>query len=265
MFGFIENAVNQRLQTAQVAADVEQALIDSIGEQFPTARVIGCLFHWKQAIRRRMMALYFSHTEISIVMEVGIIDMLTVIPPADIDPAGLRYVESQVRRRCREEGVQYSTERWTCFWAYFRRTWLVLFAVDMWNVHEMDLDIVSRTNNPLERFNRELNAAIPSAHPSLAAFVGTIDGLSQRYVRLLNDIINRRTVAPQQGAVVLPVPVQLTRQRTQRRQQGGAQLRQQGQARRGRRQRCATQRGTSTTSARSTQRGRRAMRSAAAA
>ncbi|KAG6971717.1 hypothetical protein JG688_00004306 [Phytophthora aleatoria] len=55
----------------------------------------------------------------------------------------------------------------------------------MWNVHGMDLDIVSRTNNPLERFNRELNAAIPSAHPSLAAFVSTIDGLSQRYLFFL--------------------------------------------------------------------------------
>ncbi|KAG6950106.1 hypothetical protein JG688_00014316 [Phytophthora aleatoria] len=49
----------------------------------------------------------------------------------------------------------------------------------------MSLNIVSRTNNPLERVNRKLNAAIPSAHPSLAAFVGTIDDLSKRFVFFL--------------------------------------------------------------------------------
>ncbi|KAF1787708.1 hypothetical protein GQ600_14309 [Phytophthora cactorum] len=49
----------------------------------------------------------------------------------------------------------------------------------------MSLNIVSRTNNPLERVNRKLSAAIPSAHPSLAAFVGTIDDLSKRFVFFL--------------------------------------------------------------------------------
>ncbi|ETO61478.1 hypothetical protein F444_20515 [Phytophthora nicotianae P1976] len=53
--------------------------------------------------------------------------------------------------------------------------------VDVWNVHEMDLDIVSRTNNPLERFNRELNGAMPSAHSSQPAFVSTIDGATYDY------------------------------------------------------------------------------------
>ncbi|EGZ11310.1 hypothetical protein PHYSODRAFT_338030 [Phytophthora sojae] len=90
---------------------------------------IGCLFHWKQAIRRRMIALHLPAREIGIAMEVGVLDMLTVVPPAD------------------------------------------------------------------------------------------------RYVRLLNDITNRRAGSPQQGVVQLPVPVPLTRQGAQRRQ-----------ARRGRRQ-----------------------------
>ncbi|OWY96799.1 hypothetical protein PHMEG_00032843 [Phytophthora megakarya] len=39
-----------------------------------------------------------------------------------------------------------------------------------------------RTNNPLERFNREINAALTAPHPSLPAFVSIIQVLSQRYV-----------------------------------------------------------------------------------
>ncbi|OWZ03038.1 hypothetical protein PHMEG_00025299 [Phytophthora megakarya] len=215
MFGFIADAVGQPLKPAQVVVDFEQALIDSVEARFPTVRVIGCLFHWKQAIGKRMVVLHFPLLRL---MEVGIMDMLTVIRPDDVDLAGIRFVERRIRSRCREETIQYSTERWLLFWVYFRRTWLVLFPVNVWNVHGMDLQIVSRTNNPLERFNRELNAAITAPHPRLSAFVGMIEVLSRRYVRLLDDITNRRAVAPQQGAIQVPVTVELTRQGTVRRQ-----------------------------------------------
>jgi hypothetical protein len=218
MFRCIADAMGQAPRPAQVVVDFQQALIDSVGVSYPDARVIGCFFHWKQAIKRRMVALHLPAPEISIAMEVGVLDMLTVVPPAEVDPLGLAFVQRRIGERCREDGVHYSSERWSTFWAYFRRTWLRLFPVNVWNVHAMNLQVVSRTNNPLERFNRELNAAISSPHPSLAGFIGSIDSLSQRYVRLLNDITNRRAVAPQQGVVRLPVAVPLTRQGTQRRQ-----------------------------------------------
>ncbi|POM58719.1 Hypothetical protein PHPALM_36597 [Phytophthora palmivora] len=201
-------------QPAQIVSDFEQALIDSTGERYPDARVIRCLFHWKQAIRMRMLALHISLTEISIAMEVGVLDMLTVLPSTDVDPAGIRFVQRKIRRRCREVNTDYSDDHRSQFWVYFRRIWLILFPV--WNVYGMDLQVVSRTNNPLERFNRELNAAISTPHPSLSAFVGNIEGLSRRYVRLLDDITNRAT-APPQGVVQIPIPIGLTRQGKQRR------------------------------------------------
>ncbi|EGZ27673.1 hypothetical protein PHYSODRAFT_402590, partial [Phytophthora sojae] len=83
------------------------------------------------------------------------------------------------------------------------------FPVDVWNVYGMDLGVVSRTNNPMERFNRELNAGIAAPHPSIPAFVSTIDTLSRRYVQLLGDISNRRAVAPAHGEIELPVAVDL--------------------------------------------------------
>ncbi|EGZ11756.1 hypothetical protein PHYSODRAFT_517476, partial [Phytophthora sojae] len=58
LFRFVADAAGQPLRPAQVVVDFEQALIDAVGENFPTARVIGCFFHWKQAIRRRMIALH---------------------------------------------------------------------------------------------------------------------------------------------------------------------------------------------------------------
>ncbi|EGZ16351.1 hypothetical protein PHYSODRAFT_334540 [Phytophthora sojae] len=157
---FMNDCTGSRLQPGSVVCDFEAALIDSVTDQFPHARVIGCLFHFKQVIRRRMMKLRIRPQEISIAMEVGVLDMLTVIVPAHVDPHGINYVSELIMSRCRTEEIEYSAVEWDRFWKYFRRTWINIFPVDVWNVYGMDLGVVSRTNNPLERFNRELNAAI---------------------------------------------------------------------------------------------------------
>ncbi|OWZ09267.1 hypothetical protein PHMEG_00018059 [Phytophthora megakarya] len=60
------------------------------------------------------------------------------------------------------------------------------------NAHDVDEAIVSRTNNPLERFNRKINAALPSPHPSLPAFVAMIQVLSQRHVDRIDDMAKCR-------------------------------------------------------------------------
>ncbi|OWZ06641.1 hypothetical protein PHMEG_00021078 [Phytophthora megakarya] len=70
----------------------------------------------------------------------------------------------------------------------------------------MDTRIVARTNNPLERFNRKMNAAIDATHPSLPAFISVVDSLSQRYVQLLSDITNRRAAVPRREPLKLSVP-----------------------------------------------------------
>ncbi|KAE9289805.1 hypothetical protein PF001_g19873 [Phytophthora fragariae] len=147
--------------------------------------------------------------EITIAMEVGVLDMLTVVVPEHVDPHGINFVTELIMGRCRTVGIEYSTVSWARFWVYFRKTWINTFSVDVWNVFGMDLNIVSRTNNPLERFNRELNAAIAAPHPSIPAFISTIDTLSRRYVQLLNDISNRRAIAPVHGAINLPDAVDL--------------------------------------------------------
>ncbi|EGZ27674.1 hypothetical protein PHYSODRAFT_321435 [Phytophthora sojae] len=111
-----------RLQPGSVVCDFEAALIDSVTDQFPHARVIGCLFHFKQATRRRMMKLRIRPQEISIAMEVGVLDMLTVIVPAHVDPHGINYVSELIMSRCRTEEIEYSAVGWDRFWKYFRRT-----------------------------------------------------------------------------------------------------------------------------------------------
>ncbi|OWY92011.1 hypothetical protein PHMEG_00039152 [Phytophthora megakarya] len=62
---------------ASVTCDFEAALIKGIRDQFPGIHVIGCLFHWKQAIRRKLMDLRFSANHISEEMTPGVLGILT--------------------------------------------------------------------------------------------------------------------------------------------------------------------------------------------
>ncbi|GMF33514.1 unnamed protein product [Phytophthora lilii] len=78
---FIIQAADEQLEPAEFICDFERALINAVQIQFPAADIIGCLFHFKQAVRRRMKTLGISKRATSIAMESGVLDMLTVITP----------------------------------------------------------------------------------------------------------------------------------------------------------------------------------------
>ncbi|DAZ95483.1 TPA: hypothetical protein N0F65_001963 [Lagenidium giganteum] len=105
----IVQATDQNLSPVQVVCDFETGLIDAIQVQFPDAKVGGCLFHFKQAIRRKMMKCRLSTSEIGIAMRPGV--MLTVIPPEYVD-RGVRWVKATIKSLCSEK-------RWQGFWRYF--------------------------------------------------------------------------------------------------------------------------------------------------
>lgn len=82
-----------------ISCDFEVALINSITEQFPETFIagiyffyihifqfllLGCLFHFKQALRRKMIKCKIPHNEILSAMVPGMIDLLCLVPPDEI-------------------------------------------------------------------------------------------------------------------------------------------------------------------------------------
>ncbi|ETK96705.1 hypothetical protein F441_00681 [Phytophthora nicotianae CJ01A1] len=60
---------------------------------------------------------------------------------------GIRYVRSLIDES-RAKG------KWNDFWRYFVKTWVERYDATTWNVQEMvryEVDIINRTNNPLEK------------------------------------------------------------------------------------------------------------------
>jgi hypothetical protein len=64
--------------------------------------------------------------------------------------------------------------------------------------------IVARTNNALERFKREMNAAFATPHPNMATFVTTIEELSRRHVSLIEAARGRRVAHRPVETIILP-------------------------------------------------------------
>ncbi|KAG3118671.1 hypothetical protein PI124_g4084 [Phytophthora idaei] len=77
------------LEPATVTCDFEHGLMNAITEQFPLLKIVGCLFHWKQELRRKMVELRIARPQISAVLRPGVIDVLTIIPVDQIADKGI--------------------------------------------------------------------------------------------------------------------------------------------------------------------------------
>ena len=91
----------------------------------------------------------------------GVIDLLCVIPHAEVVKYGISFVRSLI-----EDGLDKNDiERWDHFWAYFIRQWVNKTGIYKWSIVDVDgslVDLVNRTNNALENYNRFFGNLFPS-------------------------------------------------------------------------------------------------------
>ncbi|KUF91609.1 Hematopoietic prostaglandin D synthase [Phytophthora nicotianae] len=186
-----------QVEPRYVMCDFELGLVNAVRQQFAGVPIVGCLFHWKQALRRKLIDLRIPKETVSHVMASGAIDVLTVIPIDEIAEKGI----PSVRSRVDESGHRV---KWDTFWRYFKRTWMRTYDPALWNVNAISetMDIVNRTNNALERFNRDLNESFSSAHPNLLPFMAVIKQKSKDHVELIEDIRHHRQEAPPHGNLI---------------------------------------------------------------
>ena len=90
--------------------------------------LIGCLFHFKQAIRRHMVTVIQFTTGVASFM-MDVIDVLTIIPPEEVATKGLWYVLSKF-------DLDEDSDKWYHFVKYMFKTWIDgYYAIADWNVY----------------------------------------------------------------------------------------------------------------------------------
>ncbi|OWZ19629.1 hypothetical protein PHMEG_0006081, partial [Phytophthora megakarya] len=203
-FHCVQVTTGMAMQPGTITCDYERAVINAVRDQFPESTIVGCLFHFKQAIRRRMQKLSIPAAEISTAMGRGVLDLLTVLPHEQIDPRGIEHVTDRIKDLTAEREIEYSERKWAAFCVYFRRTWIEMIPPKLWNVRGIARRLINRTNNLLERYNRELDNAFTAARPNIPTFVGVLERIAHHYVTLLDDITHSRARPPPHGDYFVP-------------------------------------------------------------
>ena len=78
-----------------VGVDYERASFLMVGLHFPETRLIGCLFHFKQAGRKKMVNFGILENQIKFAMRRGVYDLLTVLPKEDL-LKGIAFVRTMI-------------------------------------------------------------------------------------------------------------------------------------------------------------------------
>ena len=87
--------------------------------------LIGCLFHFKKAIREKLEKLGIDKKEIEIAMGWGVFDLITVLPTDELKERGIDFVREKIMNLIfdfyqKEGEVVTSEEKWDEFWEYFK-------------------------------------------------------------------------------------------------------------------------------------------------
>jgi hypothetical protein len=143
-------ASKKKLDPAHIVCDFQFEMLESVQNQFPESRIVGSLFHFNQALRRKMLKLKITEDEVNLAMRDGRIDLFTVIRRCTIVFDRIPRVRRMINRDCGDLGIQYSSDKWQAFRKYFKKTWIKKFKTALWNAYGLDKDIVNQTNDPLE-------------------------------------------------------------------------------------------------------------------
>ena len=81
------NGSGWKLNAKTKTCDFERSLLNAMNEQFPEAETptVGCLFHFKQALRKKLLQFKIPHEMISELMDdKGLINILPIVDPDEL-------------------------------------------------------------------------------------------------------------------------------------------------------------------------------------
>ena len=142
-----------KINCRNFACDWETAISKQFKVCFPEERLI-VSFHFKQALRRKVLnQCGFNPDDIALSVQKGYIDLLCVIPHAEVVKDGIPCVWSLLEADLEADDI----ERCDYFWQYFVIQWVEIVRIENWSIVDKDgisLAIINRTNNALENYNR---------------------------------------------------------------------------------------------------------------
>ncbi len=119
-------------------------------------------------------------------LETGMLDLLCILSHNEVVKYGIPFLGSIFEKDCSAKEL----ESWNKFWNYFVRQQIPI--LDRWNIANKEnddshFDVVNRTNNGLERYNRHFNGLFIKK-PLLLEFVQIVEEESRAQDQKLSNI-----------------------------------------------------------------------------
>ena len=189
----------RRVNPHTITCDFEMALINALQGIFPYSKINGCLFHWKQAIKRKLGSLKLKNEKeiIEHAMVKFSMDILTLIPIDELRSKGIPFVKDTLKDSIHEID---DINKMKSFWNYFEKFWMSSENfIKTWNINDYkgNKNLLKRTNNGLESYNKRLKSLFRSGTPSFADFVNTLRQESVRQQKKVNDYMDKSAVKRQ--------------------------------------------------------------------
>lgn len=191
VFRALKNALPQRRRNGPdlVSSDFELAAINAFRQVFPAAEERFCFFHFSQALWRKMQELglaqaYLAEDGTELRKEFHSCLALAFVDPAHVEQAFRRLrtaVSDEMRPFINYVGRTY---------AWSTPTRRPRYPFETWNVYQRTLRGEDRTNNSVEAWHRRFNALVGKAHPSLYAFLRSLNREEQYVAARREDIEN---------------------------------------------------------------------------
>lgn len=159
------------LNPKSIMSDFEKASQNAVGQAFPAAEIVGCLFHLGQNLWRKVQQLNLANAyknDENFRTHVKMLLALSFVPPADVAA-----VFDELVQQCPPEMADLID-----YWEdnYIGRMRLNTrvnprFPIPLWNVHARVTNGLPRTNNSVEGWHHAFQQCVDCHHPSIIKLV----------------------------------------------------------------------------------------------
>ncbi|CAF3653882.1 unnamed protein product [Rotaria socialis] len=160
--------MGKQFKPKKIVTDFESALMPVVEQEFPMANHSGCLFHFNQAIHRKITDLGLAH---SYLHNEGIRNQCRQLMALSLMPM------NEVRDQFQRLKSIMSTSLCDLI-SYFEHQWLDgVVPLQMWNFH----NTIHRTNNVSESYNFRFATRLSRKHPNIWSFIKLIQTEHARF------------------------------------------------------------------------------------
>ncbi|XP_065315848.1 uncharacterized protein LOC135924680 [Gordionus sp. m RMFG-2023] len=185
----------------KILVDFEQAPINAFRAEYPLADILGCYFHLKQSVNRKindlgLKEMYESNDDFRLYSRC--LSALAYVPEDDVGNSFDTLAEIFGELNGSSELI-----------SYFEKTYIrgrrnprqrnnfaaPLYNVRLWNKHNSTLEGVARTTNCVEGWHYGIQSLHQCSHPTLWKFLDGIQKDMQKHKALYLQVVMSKAIA----------------------------------------------------------------------